>query len=57
MLTLRALKLSVNNLLRDESSRDDASVKAALTACFGSDDYKEGARAFMEKRKPNFQGR
>lgn len=56
-LTMRALKLSVNNLLRDESGRDEASVKAALVACFGSDDYKEGARAFMEKRKPNFQGR
>ena len=28
-----------------------------VAACFGSDDYKEGRRAFMEKRKPNFDGK
>jgi 1,4-dihydroxy-2-naphthoyl-CoA synthase len=26
-------------------------------ACFDSDDYKEGRRAFMEKRKPAFRGK
>lgn len=56
-LTLRALKLSVNDLLRDAGNRDPAAIKESLARCFSSDDYKEGTRAFMEKRKPQFQGR
>jgi enoyl-CoA hydratase/carnithine racemase len=33
-----------------------AAAQAAIAACFASDDYREGARAFMDKRAPRFTG-
>ncbi len=55
-LTLAALKLTVGELLRGHEGELGRS-EAAVTACFSSADYKEGRTAFMEKRRPVFQGR
>ncbi len=56
-LSLRTNKMTVKAVRRDESERDMAALRAAMAGCFDSADYKEGRRAFMEKRKPAFAGR
>jgi len=55
-LSLRTNKQTVKAVLRDRADRDMEAIKAAMAACFDSNDYKEGRRVFMEKRKPVFTG-
>lgn len=56
-LTVSAIKHITTEALKPESQRDLDSCTAKIAACFASDDYKEGRKAFMEKRKPQFKGR
>ena len=55
-MTVDSIKFIVGQTLLDESRRDLAACEAMVQACFDSQDYVEGRRAFMEKRKPNFIG-
>ncbi len=54
-MTMHALKMTVNELVRGENS-DLKACETLVQACFDSQDYIEGRRAFMEKRRPVFRG-
>ncbi len=56
-LTVKTAKFIANEAVRDESRRNLARAAEMVEACFQSSDYVEGRRAFMEKRKPAFQGK
>lgn len=45
---------SLFRLAVDGQTQDDAATRDAFTAAFESADFAEGARAFVEKRKPDF---
>jgi len=50
------VKYIANDLMREESKRNPAHCTELVEQCFASQDYVEGRRAFMEKRKPVFSG-
>lgn len=56
-LTVKAAKIAMIEGLKDREKRDMEVVNQAIAACSASADFKEGQRAFLEKRRPQFQGR
>ncbi|MCU0818143.1 MAG: enoyl-CoA hydratase [Beijerinckiaceae bacterium] len=55
-LTLQAVKRALIEISRPEAEREPAAADALVAKCFASLDYKEGQRAFLEKRPPVFRG-
>jgi enoyl-CoA hydratase/carnithine racemase len=56
-LTMAAAKATIREGLKDGAERDLKKISSMVSQCFDSEDYREGVKAFLEKRRPNFQGR
>ena len=44
-------------VLKNSEDRDLGLCETLVSECFDSEDYKEGRKAFMEKREPVYKGR
>ena len=56
-LTIAAVKQTIIELGKPDAGQDLELCRELVETCFSSEDYQEGRLAFMEKRKPRFQGR
>jgi enoyl-CoA hydratase/carnithine racemase len=55
-LTLRQVKHAIAQIVKDPGERDLDEAERLFQHCYASRDYREGIRAFAEKRKPQFVG-
>jgi enoyl-CoA hydratase/carnithine racemase len=55
-LAIANSKTIIEQYVKSSGDPDQARMQAAIERCTKSADYKEGRRAFMEKRKPAFKG-
>jgi len=55
-LAIANSKTIIEEYVKAEGAPDHEAMQAAIERCAKSQDYQEGRRAFMEKRKPAFKG-
>jgi enoyl-CoA hydratase len=56
-LSIANTKTILEEYVKSQGAPDAARMRAAMERCARSEDYQEGRRAFMEKRKPAFRGK
>ncbi len=54
---LKIAKIAINKSLETPLSVGMSYERDLYALCFGTEDQKEGAKAFLEKRKPSYKGK